>query len=95
MQLFSQRRSDNSLWFVKGEVKVDLDKRNVNKMIQNKDLLEWILEITEKFWVFIAKESKRGCFAEDVLQYVFVHWGNDLRDRLVMQQEKGLLFLLE
>lgn len=31
------------LWFVK----VDLDKRNVNEMIQNKDLLEWILQIAE------------------------------------------------
>lgn len=49
------------LWFVKGKVKVDLDKRNVNKMIQNKDLLEWILEITE-FLDFYCKGEQMPLF---------------------------------
>lgn len=41
------------LWFVK----VDLDKRNVNEMIQNKDLLEWILEIAEVFDFYCEGEQ--------------------------------------
>lgn len=49
------------LWFVKGKVKVDLDKRNVNEMIQNKDLLEWILEITE-FLDFYCKGQQTLLF---------------------------------
>lgn len=84
MQLSIREGVTVDLWFVKGKVKVDLDKRNVNKMIQNKDLLEWILEITE-FLDFYYKGEQTSLFSEDV----FVHWGNDLRGRLVMQQEKG------
>lgn len=43
------------LWFVK----VDLDKRNVNEMIQNKDLLEWILQIAEVLDFYCKGEQKR------------------------------------
>lgn len=84
MQLSIREGVMVDLWFVKGKVKVDLDKRNVNEMIQNKDLLEWILEITE-FLDFYCNGEQMSLFSEDV----FVHWGNDLRGRLVMQQEKG------
>lgn len=61
MQLSIREGVTVDLWFVKGKVKVDLDKRNVNEMIQNKDLLEWILEITE-FLDFYCKGEQMPLF---------------------------------
>lgn len=61
MQLSIREGVTIDLWFVKGKVKVDLDKRNVNEMIQNKDLLEWILEITE-FLDFYCKGEQMPLF---------------------------------
>lgn len=61
MQLSIREGVTVDLWFVKGKVKVDLDKRNVNEMIQNKDLLEWILEITE-FLDFYCKGEQMLLF---------------------------------